>query len=37
VVVQVLVPEASDPVATARYLRALMRRGEAAGVLFGAP
>ena len=33
--VQVFVPESSDPVATARYLKALMRRGEAAGVIFG--
>jgi hypothetical protein len=33
--VNVFVPEASDPVATARYLKALIRRGEAAGVLFG--
>ena len=35
--VQVFVPEASDPVATARYLKALIRRGEAAGVIFGTP
>jgi hypothetical protein len=33
--VQVFVPESSDPVATARYLKALIRRGEAAGVMFG--
>jgi hypothetical protein len=33
--VQVFVPESSDPVATARYLKALIRRGEAAGVIFG--
>lgn len=33
--VQVFVPESSDPVATARYLKALIRRGEAAGVVFG--
>jgi hypothetical protein len=33
--VQVYVPEASDPVATARYLKALIRRGEASGVIFG--
>lgn len=37
ITLQVLVPEASDPVATARYLRSLIRRGEAAGVLFGTP
>jgi hypothetical protein len=35
--VQVFVPEVSDPVATARYLKALIRRGEASGVLFGSP
>ena len=35
--VQVFVPEASDPVATARYLKALIRRGQAAGVMFGTP
>lgn len=34
--INVFVPEASDPVATARYLKALMRRGEASGVIFGA-
>lgn len=34
-VVNVYVPETSDPVATARYLRKLLRRGEAAGVVFG--
>jgi hypothetical protein len=33
--VNVYVPEVSDPVATARYLKALMRRGQAAGVMFG--
>jgi hypothetical protein len=33
--VQVFVPESSDPVATARYLKALIRRGEASGVIFG--
>lgn len=33
--IQVFVPEASDPVATARYLKALIRRGEASGVIFG--
>jgi phage-related protein len=31
------VPESSDPVATARYIKAVMRRGEAAGVIFGGP
>ncbi len=36
VVINVNVPEASDPVATARYLKSLIRRGEAAGVVFGA-
>lgn len=33
--VNVFVPESSDPVATSRYLKALIRRGEAAGVVFG--
>jgi F0F1-type ATP synthase assembly protein I len=37
VTINVNVPEASDPVATARYLKALIRRGEASGVLFGSP
>jgi len=35
--IQLFVPESSDPVATARYLKALIRRGEAAGVIFGTP
>jgi len=35
VTINVNVPESSDPVATARYLKALIRRGEAAGVIFG--
>jgi phage-related protein len=34
--VNVFVPESSDPVATARYLKSLIRRGESAGVVFGA-
>lgn len=33
--ITVNVPESSDPVATARYIKALLRRGEAAGVRFG--
>ena len=33
--INLLVPESSDPVATSRYLKALIRRGEAAGVQFG--
>jgi hypothetical protein len=33
--VNVFVPESSDPVATARYLKSLIRRGEASGVMFG--
>ena len=36
VTINVSVPESSDPVATARYIKALIRRGEAAGVIFGA-
>jgi hypothetical protein len=35
VTINVSVPESSDPVATARYLKALIRRGEASGVMFG--
>lgn len=35
VTINVSVPESSDPVATARYIKALIRRGEAAGVRFG--
>jgi hypothetical protein len=37
VTINLSVPEVSDPVATARYLKALIRRGEASGVLFGSP
>jgi hypothetical protein len=36
-VVNVFVPESSDPVATARYLRALLRRGQDAGVMLYGP
>jgi hypothetical protein len=35
VTINVSVPESSDPVATARYLKAIIRRGEASGVVFG--
>jgi len=35
--VTVNVPESSDPVATARYIKAILRRGEAAGVIFAGP
>lgn len=35
ITINVSVPESSDPVATARYIKKVLRRGEAAGVLFG--
>lgn len=33
--INLYVPESSDPVATARYLKTLIRRGQSAGVMFG--
>jgi len=33
--INLYVPESSDPVATARYLKTVIRRGQAAGVAFG--